>query len=185
MSYKWWVLTAFLLFALGLVSGLFTPTGITNLIFGDLNTALRELSGIVVPFSIFTVAFIFAKNAISLLISFVLSPILCLVPILTLAINGWVVALVATTVIQEESVGYLLAGMLPHGIFEIPAFIIGEAAALSFGVMLIRAPFKKRGERLPLPRMIQNLKFLAIALGLLIPAAIIETYVTPLLLTLS
>jgi len=28
---------------------------------------------------------------------------------------------------------------LPHGVFELPAFILGEAAALSFGAMAILA----------------------------------------------
>ncbi|MGE5271976.1 MAG: stage II sporulation protein M, partial [Thiohalocapsa sp.] len=35
--------------------------------------------------------------------------------------------------VSEYSVGYLLAGLLPHGIIELPALFIGEAAALGFG----------------------------------------------------
>jgi len=182
MNYKWWILAAILLFGIGLILGLVTPTGIANLISKDIDTALKEISGMVVPFSILTFVFIFVKNASALLISFALSPIFCLVPILTLTINGWVIALVSASVIQEKSVSYLLAGLLPHGIIELPAFIIGEAAALSFGAMLMLAPFRKKGERLSLPRLKQNLMYLAIALGLLLPAAIIETFVTPLLL---
>lgn len=182
MNYKWWILTAILLFGIGFTFGLVTPTGIGSFISKDIEAALKEISRMVVPFSALTVVFIFIRNASALLLSFALSPIFCLVPILALTLNGWVIALVSTAVIQEKSLSFVLAGLLPHGIFELPAFIIGEAAALSFGTMLIVALFKKRGERLSLPRLKQNLKYLAIALGLLLPAAIIETYVTPLLL---
>ena len=34
-----------------------------------------------------------------------------------------------------------MLGILPHGIIEIPAFIIGQAAALSLGSMAIAAVF--------------------------------------------
>jgi stage II sporulation protein M len=183
MNYRRWIFVAILLFGIGLIFGLAPPTGIASLLSKDLNAALKEISGIVAPFSVLTVIFIFIKNASALLLSFVLSPILCLIPILALTINGWVIAFVSNAVIQEKSLSYLLAGLLPHGIFEIPAFIIGEAAALSFGAMLILALFKRSGERLSVPRLKQNVRYLIIAIALLLPAAIIETYVTPLLLT--
>jgi len=86
-------------------------------------------------------------------------------------------------VIQEKSLGFLLAGLLPHGIIELPAFIIGEAAALSFGAMVILVLFKKKERSQLVPSLKQNLRYLMIAFALLIPAAIIETFVTPLLLT--
>jgi stage II sporulation protein M len=76
-----------------------------------------------------------------------------------------------------------LAGILPHGIFEIPALILGQAAALSFGAMAITAIFSKEKRERLLPNLRKNLKYLAIALSLLIPAAVIETYITPLLLS--
>ena len=121
-------------------------------------------------------------NASVLLLSFVLSPIFCLVPVLALAVNGWLLAFVSAKVVQERSLGFVLAGLLPHGVFEIPAFILGEAAAFSFGAMAILALFKKGGGKLLLPGLKQNLKYLLIAFAVLLPAAIIETFVTPLLL---
>ena len=182
MTYKWWIFIAILLFGMGLVFGLVIPTSIAGFVFKDIDTALKEISGIVVPFSVLTVVLIFIKNVSALLLSFALSPFFCLVPILALISNGLVIAFVSNAVIQEKSLSYLLVGLLPHGILEFPAFIIGEAAALSFGTMLILALFKRRGERLSLPRLKQNLRYLVVAIALLLPAAIIETYVTPILL---
>ena len=84
-------------------------------------------------------------------------------------------------VVQEKSLTYLLAGVLPHGIFELPALIIAEAAAFSFGTAVMLALFKKDGKKLLLPNLRQNARYLAIAILLLLPAALIETYLTPLL----
>ena len=182
MSYRRWIFVAVSLFGIGLVLGLVTPSSIASLIFGDIIEGLEELGGSLAPFSVLTVIFIFIKNAIAVLVSFVLSPILCLVPILALTVNGWLLSFVAVSVAQEESLGYVLSGLLPHGILELPALIMAQAAALSFGTMAMLALFKKEKRKLLLPNLKKNLKYVLIALALLLPAAIIETYVTPLLL---
>ena len=182
MNYKKWIFIAIFLFSIGLVFGLATPTGGIDLLSEDI-TALQELGSILVPFSLLTVILILAKNVSVLLLSFALSPIFCLMPILALTVNGWLIAFISAIVIQEESLGFVLAGLLPHGIFELPAFILGEAAALSFGAMAILALFKKERRNLLLPGLKQDLRYLMVALVLLVPAAIIEIYITPLLLT--
>lgn len=182
MKYRWWIIIAVALFGIGIIFGLAAPDSITSLLSEEL-TSLEELGEVLAPFTFYTFIFIFLKNVVALLFSFALSPIFCLVPILTLAVNGWLVALVSTIVMEEESLGFVLAGLLPHGIIELPAFFIGEAAALSFGAMAVVALFKKEKRSLLLPSLRQNLKYLAIALALFLPAAIIETYVTPLLVT--
>ncbi len=182
MSYKWWLFIAVFLFGIGLGLGLVSPTDITALLYQDV-AALEKFAHFLAPLPRSSVlVIIFLKNVSAVLISFVLSPILCLVPIMALSINGWLVGLVSTTVIREKSVGYLLAGLLPHGIFELPALIMGEAVALSFGAAVILALFKKKRGNLVLSNLIQNLRYLVVALILFLPAAIIETYVTPLFL---
>jgi len=182
MNYRRWVFVAILLFGIGIIFGLATPASITGLLSEEL-TALEEFSGILAPFTLSTVIFIFLKNAVVLLFSFAFSPVFCLVPILTLTVNGWLVAWVSTIVVQEKSLGFVLAGLLPHGIIELPALFIAEAAALSFGAMAIVALFKKERRELLLPSLKQNLKYLSLAVALMLPAAVIETYITPLLIT--
>ena len=180
MNFKWWFLVAIGLFVIGIVLGLVTPANIANLVSDEFAT-LKEFSSILAPFKLSTFIFIFLKNVVALLVSFALSPIFCLMPILTLSVNGWLLALVSSTVVKEKSLGFVLAGVLPHGIIELPAFFIGEAAALSFGAMVILALFKKEKRSLLPSSLRQNLKYLWLALALLLPAAIIETYITPLL----
>ena len=143
MSYKRWLFIAIFLFVVGLALGLATPISVTDILAED-NTALEELADLLAPLPESSVlAIIFIKNVSAILISFILSPIFCLVPVIALTVNGWLIGWVSATVIQEKSLGYLLAGLRPHGIFELPALIMGEAVALSFGTAALLALFKK------------------------------------------
>jgi stage II sporulation protein M len=181
MSYRRWVLVAVGLFAIGMALGLVMPESTADFLAEDL-AVIEELAKLLGPFQIYTAVFIFLKNVTALLFSFIFSPLFCLVPVIALTVNGWLLSFVSATVIKQESVGLLLAALLPHGVLEIPALIIGEAAALSFGTMAIIALVsKKRRARLS-PNLKQNIKYMALAFALLLPAAIIETYVTPLFL---
>jgi len=182
MSYKRWSFIAILLFAIGLIFGLATPASITSTMSEDI-AALEEFGDTLTSLPpILTAILIFAKNASVLLFSFALSPIFCLIPVIALTVNGWMLATVSTVAVEKESLGFVLAAVLPHGIVEIPALILAEAAALSFGTIVTLSLFNKEKRSLVLPNFRQNLKYLMIALTLLLPAAIIETYVTPLFL---
>ena len=183
IRYKTWLIIAIALFGVGIVSGLTAPSSVVNLLSGEIS-ALEEFASILAPLPKFLVfIIIFIKNTSTLLISFLFSPILCLVPVLALTLNGWLIGFVSTIIAQEKSIGFVLAGLLPHGVFELPALILGEAAALSFGVAAMLALFKKERRSLLLPNLKQNLIYILIAFALLLPAAIIEAFVTPLLLT--
>lgn len=182
MNYRGWLLIAISLFSVGLVFGFMPLTTTTDLSSEGIAT-IKQLSEVLASLPPVLIAlFIFFKNASALLLSFALSPILCLVPILTLTLNGLLLGSVSAIAVQEKSLGFVLTALLPHGIFELLALIIGEAAALSFGAMVMLALFKKGARKRLLPNLKQNLRYLVLAFGLLVPAAIIETYVTPLLL---
>lgn len=180
MRYRWWIVIAIALFGIGIAFGLADPLNLASLLSDEL-TYLGELGGIMVPFTFTMFIFIFLKNVVTLLFSFAFGPIFCIVPVATLLLNGWIVGLVTTVVTEQESLGFVLAGLLPHGIIELPALFIGEAAALSFGIMAIIALFKKEKRGLFLPSLKQNLRYLTLAVALMLPAAAIETFLTPLL----
>lgn len=184
MSFKWWLLTAISLFVIGLVFGLATYNRVPGLL-AEETASLNQLTDMLMalPKPLLFIA-IFLKNLLAVLFSIILSPFFLLVPILTLLLNGWLVGLVSMAVVQENSVGLLLAGLLPHGIFELAALFIGEAIAFSFGAAVILALLKGNGSQLRL-NLRQNFKFLTPAVVLLLVAAIIETYLTPLALGLA
>ena len=182
MRYRWWLFSATFLFVTGTVIGTL-PLGDAIDFSAEGIATLQQFSDILASLPAPVIALIiFMKNASALLLSFALSPMLCLVPVLALTVNGLLLGSLSAVIARQESLGFVLAGVLPHGVFELPALIIGEAAALSFGAAVMLAVFRSRERKQLLPNLRQNLKYLLLAIALLIPAAIIETYFTPLLL---
>ena len=178
MTYKHWLIVSALMFAAGLAWGLLTSVKQPGLL-GDQVSSLQQIAGFILPQGKASVLlFIYAKNVLALVASFVLSPLFLLVPVAALTLNGGMLGLVSVAVVQQKSLPYLLAGILPHGVIEIPALIIGEAAALSFGSAAIRAFFGRDKKENLSVAFRRNARYLVIALIMLIPAALIETFIT-------
>lgn len=76
-----------------------------------------------------------------------------------------------------------VTGLLPHGIFEIPALVLASAAMLRIGVGLVTPQLGRSLGEVVLELLADWTK---IAIGLVLPlllvAAVVETYITPLLL---
>ncbi len=104
-----------------------------------------------------------------------------LVYLLNMGIIGAVLALIQAMGASPLKVGVF--GILPHGIFEIPALILASAAILYVGVLLV-TPRSQRTLGEVLIEAIAD--WTKIGVGLVLPlltiAAIIETWVTPVLL---
>ncbi|MGA2503874.1 MAG: stage II sporulation protein M [Anaerolineales bacterium] len=104
-----------------------------------------------------------------------------LVYLLNMGIIGAVLALTRAMGASPLKVG--LYGILPHGLFEIPALIFASAAILYIGVLLV-TPRSQRTLGEVLIEAIAD--WVKIGLGLVLPlltiAAIIETWITPVLL---
>ena len=98
------------------------------------------------------------------------------------------ISLIGVIIGLFQLVGYapgplLLAGIAPHGIFEIPALIISCAAVLHIGLMLVTPQAHRTLGEVLLEALADWLKVsLAVVAPLLAIAAVIETYVTPQLL---
>jgi uncharacterized membrane protein SpoIIM required for sporulation len=77
----------------------------------------------------------------------------------------------------------VLYGLLPHGIFEIPALLLASSAMLRIGVVLVTPQVGRSFGEVVLELLAEWTK---IAIGMVMPllliAALIETYVTPMLL---
>ncbi len=73
-----------------------------------------------------------------------------------------------------------LAGVVPHGIFEIPALIIGSAAVLYMGAAIVTPQTGKSMGEVILEFLADGTKiFLGVVVPLLAIAAVIEAYITP------
>jgi stage II sporulation protein M len=180
MRYRWWIVISAALFLLAVLIGLYTPGDFP--LPNDIKNSLRDISSSLKPYYLTTTILIFIRNTVSLTLSFLFSPFLCLSPLVTLLINGWILGFVSMAALEKVSVIYLLAGILPHGVFELPAIIIGEASAFSFGSAIILAIFIKSRRTDLKFEIMRSVRYLILAIILLIPAALIETYITPALI---
>ena len=134
----------------------------------------------------FSVPFIFAHNvrAVGLIL---------LAGLVSFSVLGMLVYLVNISTVGAllgvfQLLGYspvalAVNGLLPHGIFEIPALILASAAMLRIGVVLVTPQVGRSMGEVVLESLADWTK---VAVGLVIPmlliAAIIETYITPVLL---
>jgi len=97
-------------------------------------------------------------------------------PWVMVTFNGIVVGIVSGFLAWNGfSLKRLIFGLIPHGIFEIPAFLLAGAAGIEW-YRNIREGNPKDGFERGLRRA---LKLYLLTLGLLLVAAFVETYVTP------
>jgi uncharacterized membrane protein SpoIIM required for sporulation len=152
----------------------------------DLVADVRESPGLTQFGSQLSAPFIFAHNvraaaAIFLagLVSF--SVLGMLAYLVNIGAIGGVLGMFKLAGIQP--VPLFLAGILPHGIFEIPALMLASAAVLRIGVALVTPQTGKSMGEVMLGLLAEWARvFLGLVIPLLAVAAVIEAYVTPLLL---
>jgi len=127
------------------------------------------------------VAILFLNNTFASLQVMMLGVFLGIAPLFSAMANGAILGTVAFQLTQEFSqpLPLLLAGVLPHGIFEIPAFLVSAALGLKLGYHLV----------FPLPghSRLASLKGIFKEIGIVLPAiflllflaALIEVFITP------
>lgn len=179
MRFRTFLIIASVLFIAGIIFGLFLPEDTFSSELEGLEELVASLDD-ASPLSIFF--YILYQNSFAITLSFLFAPLLLLAPVASLVTNGVVIGIVSAIVVQEQSLGYLLAGLLPHGILELPAFIIAEAAALSFGAAAIMAVISRQHRPQLIPQFKKSGRYFLLATALLVPAALIETFITPLFL---
>ena len=157
------------------------PTGII-----DWFNESVENSGIVQEDGSFSAVALFLNNlqamALSVLYGFI--PFLFR-PALSLGVNSIILgALAALYSNNGFSLLMLLAGILPHGIFELPALFLSLGAGLCL-CKNINAYIRKNEKGVMKPLLLNILRVVCVLiLPLLAAAAVMETYVTPLVMSL-
>jgi len=123
---------------------------------------------------------IFLNNALKSLLSLVLGAGFGLVPVLFVAGNGLILGLLVNLVLKQEGLLFVLAAILPHGIIELPMILISAGLGLRLGFfMYISLKGEKTNMRFEL---IESLRiYMRIIMPLLFVSAMIETFVTPLI----
>jgi len=122
---------------------------------------------------------IFLNNAVKSLFAIVLGAGFGIIPILFVGGNGIIMGLIANQVSKEEGTLFVLAALVPHGIIEIPMILISAGLGLRLGFLMYMS---LQGEKKDMRyELLESLKlFKSIIMPLLFVAAMIETFVTPL-----
>lgn len=128
--------------------------------------------------SIFVFLFIFLNNSIKTFLSLVLGFFFGLIPLIFITVNGLVIGLVIYVVSLDIGFLKIILGILPHGIFEITATILTQAIGLWLGIKFYKTLTKKEPFKIHFIWALK--KYFKIALPLLLGAALIEAFITPL-----
>ena len=125
---------------------------------------------------------LFLNNLSTCLLLFLGGASLGVVTVLILSLNGLLIGAVTELVRQQQGMLYIAAALLPHGIFEIPAFLVAGGLGLILGREII-AEWQGSGDAvagaLPLAR-----HFLRVVVPLLAVAAVVEAFITPAILSM-
>lgn len=125
---------------------------------------------------------IFLNNIEACILLFLGGASLGLITLLIISVNGMVIGGVIALVREEKGLLFMAAAILPHGIFEIPAFILSGALGLSLGRSLWDE-LNYGGDVAEAARIL-GLTFVRIVLPLVAIAAFIEAFITPYMITL-
>jgi stage II sporulation protein M len=135
------------------------------------NMSLLELFG-----------FIAANNAFKSLL-FMLGGLLGGVfPLFFIIFNGFFIGWIANSLGSVYGVGYVVVGLLPHGIIEIPAIILAMSMGMSLGYTTINS-LRGKGNIMNEARPALGL-FITRVVPMLIFAAAIEVVITPLIMAI-
>ena len=123
---------------------------------------------------------LFLNNLTACLLLFLGGASLGIITVLILSANGFLIGAVMELVRQQQGLPYIAAALIPHGIFEIPAFLIAGGLGLLLGLELTAEWQGNAAARAaPLARL-----FLRIVVPLLAAAAVVEAFITPAILSM-
>ena len=154
---------------------------------GNMNgNALQDLLGTFPDINSMTLpelfAFIAANNTFKSLLFMFGGLLGGVLPLFFVIFNGFTVGWVAYDVGTTQGLGYVIAGLAPHGVVEIPAILLAMAMGMSIGYTMLNS---LRGQG----NVVKELKnafgfFVTRVYPLLILAALIEVIVTPIVIVL-
>lgn len=136
--------------------------------------------------------FIFLKNTTALFFAAALGIFGGIVPVLSIFSNGFLIGLVGFYATEKISWTVFILALAPHGIFELPAFFLSAAIGMKLGVAALRKIYyflrkKSAGNIKSFREEFSSAArfFIEVLVPLLFIAALMETYVTPLLIPVN
>lgn len=131
--------------------------------------------------------FIFLNNAIKTVAIVYLGVFFGIFPFFFIMLNGMILGYLYYTIeISGQNAAVIfLKGIAPHGIIEFPVILIAGAYGLRAGLLVLKKIIgRSKGEKDSIVRFFKLTIPLSLTMiGLLVLAALIESYITPLFLT--
>jgi stage II sporulation protein M len=121
--------------------------------------------------------FIFANNLQACILLFLGGATLGLLTLFIIASNGVIIGGIVEIVREERGLIYVAAAILPHGIFEVPSFILSASLGFILGASLL-AEWRGDGDSAAVARAHAR-TFLLAVVPLVAIAAFIEAFITP------
>ena len=121
---------------------------------------------------------IFLKNLLASAMAMLLGLGLGLIPLLVATSNGFLLGVVAHGASQQSGPLFLAAGILPHGILELPAVLVSIAIGFRLGYLLALTLAREKADLAGETRIAVRFLWRYITPTLFL-AAIIETFITP------
>jgi stage II sporulation protein M len=153
---------------------------------GMANTLMEGFSSRFAPLMamspIFIMLGIFLNNAFVSLLFLVLGLVFGILPILFIAFNGYMVGVISHLVAQEKGLLFIFLALLPHGILELPMVFLSAGIGLRLGHQVLSALIGRPTEIKK--EFKEGLRFyFHWIVPLLFLAAVVEAFITPLILS--
>ncbi|HAV11646.1 MAG TPA: hypothetical protein DCX32_03870 [Candidatus Moranbacteria bacterium] len=124
--------------------------------------------------------FIFLNNVLKALFVILFGFFFAIVPLVFIYTNGELIGLIVGVFQQENSLLTIVLGLLPHGILEVPAIILATSYGIWLGNCFYRRLRYKEPFRVHFSFALK--KFFRVILPMLLAAAVIESFVTPMVI---
>ncbi len=174
-----------------LATGVFFVSLVVGALIGQntIEELMRQFGAVLEPLastgnlSLLLVLLIFINNAVKALGIILLGILLGLPPLLFIGLNGFILGGLGSALESVKGWTYVVASFVPHGVIEIPVILLAAALGLTVGMESLKW-LVRRESRVKLQLSDSLRVYLRWVLPGLAIAAIIEVFVTPLLIGL-
>jgi stage II sporulation protein M len=138
----------------------------------------KEVAGQVIGGSSFEICLkIFSNNLEACILLFLGGASFGILTIFIMSLNGIVIGAIIQLVQQKHSLAFVAAAILPHGIFEIPGFVLAGALGMLFSQALVNEYYGTGDAAVTAAKL--SRQFVLLVLPLIAVAAVVEAFITP------
>jgi stage II sporulation protein M len=181
ISLKPHIILASIIFIACITAGILIPAGGMEQVLEEMQAVIEMLESLS-PIALLLV--IFLNNAIKCLFVVFLGIVLGIPPVIFVCYNAYTIGALVAALGPELGYGVVTTSLLPHGIIEIPVLVFSTALGLSIGAEVWKYLTKQQSQVKKQLAFSLKIYFKWLTLALFV-AAIIEVFITPLIVSSS